>query len=169
MLDTAATWALVDDIAVKVAWRVLSQREDEAVVLARWATHANFWLRRSCLLAHLEQLRGGGGDFQRFAAFAIPMLSEKEFFIRKVCSFLTCDARADGVSRQSAGCCETRLASSQRRCMRLCWSTRRACPQSRTEKRSRNSRQHRRARLRHFANKHFATVQPVRPANTVRN
>ncbi len=101
MLDTAATWALVDDIAVKVAWRVLSQREDEAVVLARWATHANFWLRRSCLLAHLEQLRGGGGDFQRFAAFAIPMLSEKEFFIRKVCSFLTCDARADGVSRQA--------------------------------------------------------------------
>lgn len=85
MLDTAGTWALVDEIAVKVAGRVLAQRDDEAVVLAQWAAHRNFWMRRSCLLAHLELMRGGDGThFERFAAFAEPMLDEKEFFIQKV-------------------------------------------------------------------------------------
>ena len=49
----------------------------------RWARDSDFWVRRAALLAQLDQLRAGGGDFPLFAALAAPMLPEKEFFIRK--------------------------------------------------------------------------------------
>ena len=52
-------------------------------LLERWATDDDFWIRRSALLSHLVPLRGGGGDFARFARFAAGMINEKEFFIRK--------------------------------------------------------------------------------------
>ena len=52
-------------------------------MLDRWATDADFWIRRSALLALLGPLRRGEGDFDRFSRYADAMLDEKEFFIRK--------------------------------------------------------------------------------------
>jgi 3-methyladenine DNA glycosylase AlkD len=40
-------------------------------------------MRRAALLAQLDELRAGGGDFPLFAELAAPLLPEKEFFIRK--------------------------------------------------------------------------------------
>ena len=51
--------------------------------LRRWARDRDFWVRRTALLAQLDALRRGGGDFDLFAEIAAPMLGEKEFFIRK--------------------------------------------------------------------------------------
>jgi 3-methyladenine DNA glycosylase AlkD len=52
-------------------------------ILDRWAVDGDFWIRRSALLALLLPLRAGAGDFDRFCAYAEPMLGEREFFIRK--------------------------------------------------------------------------------------
>ena len=52
-------------------------------ILDRWAADADFWLRRSALLALLMPLRRGAGDFERCAGYADQMLDEREFFIRK--------------------------------------------------------------------------------------
>jgi len=53
------------------------------MVLDRWASDDDFWIRRSALLALLKGLRRGDGDFERFSRYADTMLDEKEFFIRK--------------------------------------------------------------------------------------
>jgi 3-methyladenine DNA glycosylase AlkD len=60
-------------------------------VLDRWAGDDDFWIRRSSLLAHLLALRGGEGDFERFAGYADGMLAEKEFFIRKAIGWVLRD------------------------------------------------------------------------------
>ena len=59
--------------------------------LDRWAEDDDFWLRRSALLALLEALRRGGGDFPRFSRYADLMLEEKEFFIRKAIGWVLRD------------------------------------------------------------------------------
>jgi 3-methyladenine DNA glycosylase AlkD len=84
LLRESRTWALVDPIAVNVVG-ALAQREPLAwdAILRRWSSDPHMWLRRASVLAHLKGLRGGAGDFERFAAIADSLLDEREFFIRK--------------------------------------------------------------------------------------
>jgi 3-methyladenine DNA glycosylase AlkD len=51
-------------------------------VLNGWSTDGDFWIRRSSLLAELQQLRARA-DLAPFLRRADGMLDEKEFFIRK--------------------------------------------------------------------------------------
>ena len=60
-------------------------------MLDRWASDDDLWIRRSALLAHLEPLRAGGGDFARFGRYADQMLDEREFFIRKAIGWILRD------------------------------------------------------------------------------
>jgi 3-methyladenine DNA glycosylase AlkD len=83
LLRTSGTWALVDGLAVHVAGGLVERYGELGEVLDRWAADGDFWLRRSALLALLEPLRAGGGDFDRFSRYADAMLTEREFFIRK--------------------------------------------------------------------------------------
>jgi 3-methyladenine DNA glycosylase AlkD len=48
-----------------------------------WASDADFWIRRSALLALLPGIRVSEPDLTRFVSYAEPMLAEREFFIRK--------------------------------------------------------------------------------------
>ncbi|HYV48525.1 MAG TPA: DNA alkylation repair protein [Myxococcaceae bacterium] len=81
LVRVSANWAHVDWLAVKMVGPVVGS---DAKELARWAKDApSFWVRRTALLAQLDELRGGRGDFQLFARIAAPMLGEKELFIRK--------------------------------------------------------------------------------------
>jgi 3-methyladenine DNA glycosylase AlkD len=82
-LSEAGTWALVDELAANVAPAVIALQDDPKAVLTRWSQNENFWLRRSCLLAHLVDLRNGTGDWDSFCGFATIMTGEKEFFIQK--------------------------------------------------------------------------------------
>jgi 3-methyladenine DNA glycosylase AlkD len=84
LVREARTWALVDPLAIKVAGSI-ADRESEAAgpVLDRWAADPDFWVRRSALLALLDPLKRGQGDFDRFSAYADAMLDEREFFVRK--------------------------------------------------------------------------------------
>ncbi len=83
LIRDSRTWALVDSLAVHVAGPLLVRSPELGEVLDRWAGDADFWVRRTALLALLVPLRRGGGDFARFARYADAMLEEREFFIRK--------------------------------------------------------------------------------------
>jgi 3-methyladenine DNA glycosylase AlkD len=85
MLRTAGTWALVDGLAADVMGSLVERFGGELhPTLDQWATDADFWIRRSALLALLVPLRRGDPDnFERFAGYADVMLGEREFFVRK--------------------------------------------------------------------------------------
>jgi 3-methyladenine DNA glycosylase AlkD len=91
LLREAQTWALVDELAAVVVGGLVEHHPELGAVLDRWAGDADFWIRRSALLALLVPLRRGGGDFPRFSRYAEAMLEEKEFFIRKAIGWVLRD------------------------------------------------------------------------------
>lgn len=78
-------WAYIDWLATKVVDPVSARLppEREAEFLRACAADADFWIRRVALLVPLTRLRRGGGDFALWTQLAVPMLGEREFFIRK--------------------------------------------------------------------------------------
>lgn len=90
MLRDGETWAIVDSLAAKVVGSIVRRFPGETgPVLDRWAADLDsFWIRRSAMLALLEDLRSGGGDWDRFCRYADSMLHEKEFFIRKAIGWI---------------------------------------------------------------------------------
>jgi 3-methyladenine DNA glycosylase AlkD len=88
LLNKANTWAHVDWIAVRVAGALVTRYASARRILSRWAKDTNFWVRRSAMLALLNPLRAGEGDFDLFARFASDMIEEKEFFIRKAIGWI---------------------------------------------------------------------------------
>ncbi|WP_394827398.1 DNA alkylation repair protein [Pendulispora albinea] len=76
-------WAHVDWIATKVLGPTVQEHRSMPGLLRAWARDPDFWVRRTALLAQHDALRAGEGDFALFEELAVPMLGEKEFFIRK--------------------------------------------------------------------------------------
>ncbi len=89
LVRASACWAHVDWLATKIVPHALPQRP--RALLGAWARDDDFWVRRTALLAQLDALRAGGGDFALFAELAVPMLGEKEFFIRKAIGWILRD------------------------------------------------------------------------------
>ena len=83
LLRESGTWALVDGLAVNVAGEIALVDPQSWPVIDGWAVDADFWLRRSALLALLRGIRTGRADLPRFTRYAEPLLAEREFFIRK--------------------------------------------------------------------------------------
>jgi 3-methyladenine DNA glycosylase AlkD len=92
LLRTSRTWALVDGLAANVAGGLVDRDPGLAAILDRWAGDADFWLRRSAMLALLRPLRRDDRAFERFAGYADAMLEEKEFFIRKAIGWVLREA-----------------------------------------------------------------------------
>jgi 3-methyladenine DNA glycosylase AlkD len=85
-------WAHVDWVSTKILPHALPANQTKlAKLLTTWANDDDFWVRRASLLAQLDVLRAGGGDFALFARLATPMLGEKEFFIRKAVGWILRD------------------------------------------------------------------------------
>ncbi|HEU4536735.1 MAG TPA: DNA alkylation repair protein [Polyangiaceae bacterium] len=84
-------WAHVDWLATKVVGHLVTGRPRAPALLRAWAADADFWVRRTALLAQLDALRAGGGDFALFAAIAAPLLGEREFFLRKAIGWVLRD------------------------------------------------------------------------------
>lgn len=81
---TAIGWAQLDDIAAWLVGTLYEKDRDKMEgVLRTWITDDNVWVRRAALLAQLVPLREGRGDFLLFTELAVPLLGEKDFFIRK--------------------------------------------------------------------------------------
>jgi 3-methyladenine DNA glycosylase AlkD len=91
LLRESRTWALVDGLAASVAGDLVQRYPELASTLDRWSADADFWLRRSALLALLLALRRGAGDFDRFGRYADAMLAESEFFIQKAIGWVLRD------------------------------------------------------------------------------
>lgn len=87
-LREAKTWAHVDALAVQLVGKLLERFPGVARTLDRWSHDDDFWIRRSAMLALLLGLRQGGGDWDRFSAYADRMLEENEFFIRKAIGWI---------------------------------------------------------------------------------
>ena len=84
LLRESLTWAYVDALAGNVAGEIALRNPAGAWPrIDAWATDEDFWVRRSALLALLRGIRAGTPDLARFTRYAEPMLTEKEFFIRK--------------------------------------------------------------------------------------
>jgi 3-methyladenine DNA glycosylase AlkD len=79
----ARGWAYVDPLAGDIAGPIVLRHEQAWPLIDAWARDEDFWVRRSALLALLAGIRRGQPDLRRFERYATPMLTEKEFFIRK--------------------------------------------------------------------------------------
>jgi 3-methyladenine DNA glycosylase AlkD len=95
LLRTSYTWAYVDALAGDVVGRLVSSHPLLKGALAQWAVDPDFWIRRSALLALLRDLRAGAGDFDLFQRLAVPMLPEREFFIRKAVGWVLREVSKD--------------------------------------------------------------------------
>lgn len=93
MIRDAETWALVDPLATNVVgWIVEHHPVEAGPTLDQWSCdQTSFWVRRASMLALLEPLRRGDGDWPRFCRYAESMLHEKEFFIRKAIGWILRD------------------------------------------------------------------------------
>jgi 3-methyladenine DNA glycosylase AlkD len=78
-----ACWAHVDWIATKLVGLVLAKNPKELGRLLEWGKDEHMSVRRTAIICQLDELRAGRGDFDRFAKVSVPLLEEKEFFIRK--------------------------------------------------------------------------------------
>lgn len=85
-------WAYVDPLAADIAGPVALLHPDAWPLIDAWATDEDFWIRRSALLTLLPGIRRGGLDRERFERYATPMLTEKEFFIRKAIGWVLREA-----------------------------------------------------------------------------
>ncbi|MEN0063659.1 MAG: DNA alkylation repair protein [Myxococcota bacterium] len=92
MLRKCFTWALIDTVAIHVVGDVIRRQPSARTTLDRWASDDDFWIRRSAVLALLGEWRSGGTfNEAQFETIAVPMLSEKEFFIRKAIGWVLRD------------------------------------------------------------------------------
>ncbi|MEV0404532.1 DNA alkylation repair protein [Actinoallomurus sp. NPDC050550] len=83
MIRESHTWAYVDFLAIKVAGDLVVRHPPLATTLDLWSADANFWIRRTALLALIPGIRAGTGDLTRLAKYGDALIEEKEFFIRK--------------------------------------------------------------------------------------
>lgn len=84
MVIESAGWAHVDTIAVHVVGAIYEAHPEIKNKLRQWSTNKDFWVRRASMLALLNSAkRGDRSAFDLFTEFAVSMLTEKEFFIRK--------------------------------------------------------------------------------------
>lgn len=83
LVDGSKTWALVDWLAVGIIGDVVARYPASLRWLPIWAKQKNFWIRRTAILAQLNTLKRGEGDWKLFTEIAAGLLHEKEFFIRK--------------------------------------------------------------------------------------
>ena len=77
LLRDSHTWAYVDALAVHVVGSLVERYPGLVRTLDRWARDGDFWIRRAAMLALLQPLRDGAGDWDRFAGYAEGMLEEK--------------------------------------------------------------------------------------------
>ena len=81
IIRSGAWWDLVDGVSHRLCGLLQSHREDMSIVLRRWSTDPDFWIRRAAITAQLGAK--SATDAALLAAVIEPNLADREFFIRK--------------------------------------------------------------------------------------
>ena len=76
-------WANVDWMAAEVVSPHMGRSPSSLAIVRTWARDPSFWVRRLAILAQLRQYRRGTADVALLEEIVVPMLGEKEFFVRK--------------------------------------------------------------------------------------
>jgi 3-methyladenine DNA glycosylase AlkD len=92
LIREARTWALVDSLAGDIAGTIALRDPAAWPRIDGWASDPDFWVRRSAILCLLPGIRAGQPDLARFERYALPVLAEKEFFIRKAIGWVLREA-----------------------------------------------------------------------------
>lgn len=99
-LRDCRTWALLDTVAGSVIADLAVREPDVLQDLDRWVHDDDFWIRRSAVLG-LRTLLRADQELDRFFAYATHLLPEREFFIRKVISWVAREVAARHPARVS--------------------------------------------------------------------
>ncbi|MER6812383.1 DNA alkylation repair protein [Spirillospora sp. NPDC000708] len=83
LIRDSAGWVMVDQLADRVAGRLIVRYPDLSAVLDAWVRDPDMWIRRASLLALLPGVRAGTPDLDRLTRYGDILIGEKEFFIRK--------------------------------------------------------------------------------------
>jgi 3-methyladenine DNA glycosylase AlkD len=83
LLRESQSWAYLDWICLKVLAPVLLRVPALRRRIATWSRDDDFWMRRAAVLTLLPGVKDGSVPFSAWEAIAVPMLGEREFFIRK--------------------------------------------------------------------------------------
>jgi len=83
VLRESKSWAYLDWICLKVAAPMLDRVPALRRRIAQWSRDDDSWMRRAALLTLLPGVKEGSVPFSAWEAIAVPMLGEREFFIRK--------------------------------------------------------------------------------------
>ena len=81
IIRSGAWWDLVDGVSHRLRGLLQTHREDMSIVLRRWSTDPDFWIRRAAITAQLGAK--SATDPALLAAVIEPNLADREFFIRK--------------------------------------------------------------------------------------
>jgi len=83
LLRESKSWAYLDWLCMKVLAPMLLRVPALRRRIVRWSRDDDFWMRRAAVLTLLPGVTDGSVPFSAWAAIAVPMLGEREFFIRK--------------------------------------------------------------------------------------
>ncbi len=84
LIVDASCWGHVDWLSTEALCEIVHRDQQAMPQMDTWAKDACFWVQRAAMLSLLIPLRSGDlSEWQRFCRYAVPLLDEKEFFIRK--------------------------------------------------------------------------------------
>ena len=81
IIRTGAWWDLVDGVSHRLCELLQAHRGDMSIVLRRWSTDEDLWIRRAAITAQLGAK--SATDPALLAAVIEPNLADREFFVRK--------------------------------------------------------------------------------------
>ncbi|WP_144670760.1 DNA alkylation repair protein [Arthrobacter sp. U41] len=81
IIRSGAWWDLVDGVSHRLCELLQTHREDMSIVLRRWSTDPDLWIRRAAITAQLGAK--SETDPALLEAVVEPNLADPEFFIRK--------------------------------------------------------------------------------------
>lgn len=84
MVRESTGWAQLDMIAAWLCGELFTKHQAKMIpVMRRWIHDNNFWVRRAAVLTLLGPIRKDTALISLFEELSVPLLAEKEFFIRK--------------------------------------------------------------------------------------
>lgn len=87
LIQNKSWWDTIDLIASKIVGQILKDNKETCIdILKNWATHENFWIRRTAILASLKQKDQTDTDFISYCI--LNNLGTTEFFINKAIGWI---------------------------------------------------------------------------------